>query len=330
MARANKQNLSPHPAIRLNEYNLLIVDRNEKEVGYKIAFDYFDAKVRIKLALATGKVILFLPGTYDLLHAGHIVWFDQAISRFRRHLGLSRKDICVVVPFDNDKLTRIKKFKIHVSQGGPEVYLRPIINESTRAVALANLPYTDLIMPIPSPFDLDKLLPRSKRFDVNRAQILLSTKRLKRKIGNRNYLKMKKVLNTYKNMESTKDFSDVKEAFVSEGLLPSESKSIYENTGIDDGIWSDASWQLMCFLFKMGHELFEKQNTKKQSVFRVISEHDGYTTQVKFVMHLTGIEALAIKEDYITSTTRIIEKNNSKTRLDRLIASTDPRNYRFS
>lgn len=307
---------------RINEFNLMIVDKSEREVGYKIALNYLEAKIRIRHALATGKSVLFLPGTYDLLHAGHLVWFKEALEKFTSKLNLPKKDIFCVVPFDNDKLTRIEKISKHVSQGGREIYLRPIINERNRAVALANLPYIDLIMPIPSPLDNQDLIPDAGHFNVKHALKLLD--------NSKESLHLKQTLSKLKKMAQPSRLEAMREAFISYGFLSSQPKDIYQKIGIDTSLWNNDIWQLMCYLYKMDKELFEKYNLPTQNVYRVISEHDGYSSRVKFIMQLAGVKTFSIREDFITSTTDIIKANNTRDKMDEVIASSDPRNYRFS
>ncbi|KKQ41972.1 MAG: hypothetical protein US60_C0026G0011 [Microgenomates group bacterium GW2011_GWC1_37_8] len=316
--------------IRVNEFGMLVVDRSEREVGHKISLNYLEAKIRIRHALAVGKTVLLLPGTYDLLHAGHLVWFDQSLHRFTKKLGISREEVYVVVPFDNDKLTRIKKMHRHVSQGGKELYLRPIVNEKNRSVALANLPYVDLVMSIPSPLDAEDLLSGTIQFDIGNAQVMLKEAREQGKITEKESIHLNRTLKRFKKMILPSHLQGIREAFTSSGFLSSEPEAIYKKIGIDNTLWSNAAWQLICFLYKMDQEFFEKYNCKKQKVYRMISEHDGYSSQVKFIMHLAGIESLVIKEDYITSTTDIIRHNNTRNKMDEIIVSSDPRNYRFS
>ncbi len=314
--------------VRTNEFGLVIIDKNSHEVGHKIALNYLDAKIRVRHALVTGKKLLFMPGTYDLLHSGHLVWFDQAIKKFTTRLKLKREDVFVVVPFDNDSLTRIMKIKKHISQGGKEVYLRPVVNEVKRAVSLANLPYVDLIMPIPSPLDAQDVLTNTPPFDLSTALSKLEKTEIKKGLTTKEAHQIRKVLKKYYKMISPAHLFAMQASFASKGFLSSEPESIYKKIGIDSTLWNNTAWQLMCFLYKMDSDFFANSD-KAQIAYRVISEHDGYLPQVKFIMGLAGVKTLSIKEDYITSTTQIIKKNNSRDKMDALIASTDPQNYHF-
>lgn len=321
MARKSAVKQATHGSdIRINELNLMILDKGEREVGHKIAYDYSDTKTRIKLAIASGKVILFLPGTYDLLHAGHIVWFDQALKKFQKFLNIAREDIYVVVPFDNDKFARAVKLHNHLSQGGYELFLRPINNEKVRSIALANLPLVDLVVPTPSPMDTNSLLPKSEQIDMSHARKVLKSL----KVNQNERHALENVLNSYTKMASTPDIENIKEAFIMHQFAQKSKNNLFKNTGIDSELWNIASWNLMCFLLKTS------KTGKKKKIYRVVSEHDGLLKEVEFIMQLAAIETLSIKEDYITSTTRIIKDNNTRDKLEELVASSDPRNYRFS
>ena len=75
-----------------------------------------------------GKIIIFLSGTWDLIHIGHCRYFLSAIEEVMRITARSREDIILVVGVDNDEEVKARKGKF-----------RPIVPESERAEMLEYL-----------------------------------------------------------------------------------------------------------------------------------------------------------------------------------------------
>lgn len=112
-----------------------------------------DREIRNRLLLESkkDKHIIILPGTYDLLHMGHLFWIDSSVSFILDKYELKRKDVFVVVPMDSDKLVKSNKIHKHIKHGGNELLYRPVLNLETRMRLIAQYHHIDMVFPIPEP-----------------------------------------------------------------------------------------------------------------------------------------------------------------------------------
>lgn len=297
--------------LQFSEEGVLILKKNWKDVGIKILDSHIHAKNRMKDAVKEGKHILVLPGSYDLLHGGHILWFEQAISHFlqtvKREKGtkVSRKDVYVVTPIDNDSLVRVEKRLKYKAFGGKENILRPIVTQDMRSLALANLDFIDLVFPVPSPLDIDKVLKQPKYFSIEKARTLLTIKRQNGVFSDSDYYYLKSGLDLYNSISKSKSLDDVGEIFSRLSIPKVYIDQAIEKSRTKD--WHEISWQLMWHLY-LSDNAHYKLPSVKNVIHRVISKRDKYSEEAKFLIRLTGISVDSMMDDYITSTTEIISK----------------------
>ena len=75
-----------------------------------------------------GKLIIFLSGTFDLIHVGHKRYFRTAIWLLCKRMGKTKNDFILIVGVDNDAEVRKRKGE-----------LRPVVIQDERAEMLDGL-----------------------------------------------------------------------------------------------------------------------------------------------------------------------------------------------
>ena len=146
----NVRSFAAAHAICYTREGLVVPCAEEKRSG-KIAVTLDEVSTCIKKAAEEGKYILYLPGSYDLVHLGHLSYILQVQSFARQIVG--DKKLFTVVLADSDLLIEYVKAYKYVGNGGEEPYKRPIerrhaSGEHPRLSALAMFP-VDCVAEIP-------------------------------------------------------------------------------------------------------------------------------------------------------------------------------------
>lgn len=314
------------PSSKFTPEGLLVVDKGWEEVGMKILDSELFLKNRLKSAIRDGKHVLLLPGSYDILHAGHVTWIDQALSHFldkkqKKGLSISRKDVLVVVPVNSDPLVNVSKGHLHQTQGGDEKAFRPIVSQDLRLLALANLDSVDLTVAIPSPLYLDTLLPQPNNFSVKKAQRSLDVYRQRSNLKEKDYSTLLGSLKTYKTIQEAQGYSNLTKEF-KRLLIPIEYIEKIEARSSEEN-WDDVAWELMWYLY-LSEKAHYKLPEHPALTQRILSLRDGYGPKAQYIAQLAGIAVDSIMDTHITSTTELISTYGRKPSiLKELVASTN-------
>ena len=286
----------------------MILEKGWADVGDKVVDSFQAANQRVKKAIQEGKEILILPGVYDLIHAGHVSWIYESIEHYINQLSqqkgykVSKEDIFVVIPFDNDNLVFAQKKHKHEEYGGTEKLFRPIVKQDIRGLALANLECVDLVVPLPSPLEIDNLLSQPKDFTVAHAQELLHLVSKQWDIGKETINRLEKCIHTYSKIVTT-DFQTIQKSFTAELGLEKFTKMNGSNYIRDNVQWNNLAWELSIYL-----HFGDKPIIQARSQMRVLSLRDSYNKESAYLMKVSGISISEILDDYIVSTTEIIQK----------------------
>jgi glycerol-3-phosphate cytidylyltransferase-like family protein len=116
----------------------------------KIKYTLEDIRDAITKAKEDNKYILLLPGSFDLLHIGHVAYIEKSVETFCQQANCKKRDVFVVVLADDDSLIRHVKSYKHVDFGGSETEHRPVENSAERLVSLSSLGVVDVVGIIPS------------------------------------------------------------------------------------------------------------------------------------------------------------------------------------
>ena len=251
----------------LTTYEGLILPKGDS--SNKICENLEEVSKRIKEAQDKSKHVLYLPGTYDLVHIGHLSFILQAIE----FLGKKRENLFVVALADSDNLISLAKAHKHISKGGKEEFERPIEKGSIdnpkkhpRLMALSALP-VDCVGFLPGPKDpnLPKPYPLDKNLAIKVTGGLNISPQAQEKIV--------KAVNDYPNL--------------------------FEKT------WFIELWQLYLTLFLSQ----KQYDGKDLNITRIVSKSDSlYFDQVKALSLICSIKAEIIDDVIATSTTGLVEE----------------------
>ncbi len=149
MTQEDVLNYAKMHGIRFLEQGLILPSAPEL-LQEKIAENLYDLQQRIAVAQANDKRVIYLPGSYDLVHLGHLSYvlqvIDFCIEHFRQQgISVTREDLFLVAHVDSDQLIRHVKSYKHIDNGGEEDFHRPIERDwvngrHPRLDAMATLP----------------------------------------------------------------------------------------------------------------------------------------------------------------------------------------------
>jgi hypothetical protein len=281
-----------------------------KNIKQKIFTNLESLKDKVDSLRLSGKHVLYMPGSYDLIHLGHAFYIDKAIEWYLtlpENENISRHDIVVLVLADDDSLISQVKSNKWVGNGGSEPFKRPIQSsdkfkassdmENWRLVELASVPYVDIVGFIPSPENVDilsnkNILSRQKSsFDIEES------------------------LNDFlsNNVLSDKDINGLRngvrcyEYLVSNISNPDEIIKSFKSKGV---FWSVQAWQLFIHIYLASGDF-------SGPFVRVTSENDvSYKDQVNFIMQVSGIKNIYIDDYPIISTSELLSSGNHEKLLE--------------
>lgn len=273
-------------------------------IKQKISPDLIHLKSVIDELRKSGKHILYMPGSYDLVHASHAFYVDQAIDMYlalSENSDLTRKDLLVLVLADDDELISNVKASKWEGLGGKEPFKRPLQSKNAytlesndyhwRLVELASIPHVDLVGFIPSPLHAKNLSSEHIISTQKSSEYLknyLTEFKQRTSISDGDCAKLEKGIQNYEILMRSLvgNYSEVIEAF--------ENKR--EN-------WSIQSWHLFLHMY-LGYGKF------KTPFVRIISNNDiAYKDQVAFLMEVSGVEAVYIQDESLISTTDLLAEH---------------------
>lgn len=269
---------------------LILPNQDIEARNLKIAETISEVAKRIAQAKAQGQHIIYLPGTYDLVHVGHLSYILQAVNLYLSKnwsagRKINRDNLFVVALADSDNLTSFAKSHKHISNGGSEELQRPIEKgdfapkDHPRLIALATLP-VDCVGFLPGPLDAN--LPKPFQLDQVKAQELL------RKLALNPSAKDKMV-------SAIADYSKLVDR-VKTGRL-------------DFGSWWYIElWQLYLTL-SLTLEQSHVEPTPFENQTRILSKSDSsYFDQAAAICAISNMGAVIMNDVIATSTTQLIKE----------------------
>jgi len=254
-----------------------------------------------------GLDVIYLPGSYDLVHVGHLSYVDQVVSHYleetaRLGRNLDRGNLFLVMLADDDQLIgRIKAGK-YIGNGGDELFRRPVeagLDEhgrSPRLDSLASFP-VDCVGFIPSPEVQN--LPGSYGLDISKCRDIAASISSSSELDHYN-----QILESYQRIE---------ELFA-------------HHESLERATWSIAAWQLYITL-QIANPQPQDINTTPQPfsgecITRAISAHDKhYLDAVKMISRWSGVGVTVIDDVEAVSTTGLLQRFGPKTLLERKATS---------
>jgi hypothetical protein len=288
--------------IEIDEYGMVVPQVGLSNIRDKITKGLVDTRTRLAQVLGEGKHVIYLPGSYDMIHSGHASYVLQGVEAYLdEHSRLSREDIFVMMLADDDEL--IEAIKPSYLMDKPAGHPRPLENASIyehlsnihpRLMDLASLP-VDLVGFIPAPTRVGDLLGdwHFSRWMENSAgfsgDVLHHLKN--DSVSN----EVRRTIAQYERLlQKTKsgDFTEVIKGF----QTAKHSKSYNAETAA----WNVASWQLLV------HKFLGSVPGSQGFYTRIISEHDiKYKEIVAKLMKVSGIDHLFVNDDLVMSTTSL-------------------------
>jgi hypothetical protein len=297
--------------VSLDQYGM-VVHNPELVTPERVGKNLVEAKKSIDEARKNGKHIVYIPGSYDLVHGGHASYAKQVVDGYLdAHKELKREDIYVVALVDDDDMISTVKAYKYQGFGGKEPFRRPIQSQkefeevarevNPRLADMASIPALDLVAFIPSPRNSEELIQAVK-------QIPLQDRK-----GLENALRK---FNEHTPL-SEKDQKELSEAIVGYEMLLDSINSDYDKV-VDSfasladpdpakrpqgpSPWSVQAWQLLVHTY-LGYT----PNKVPGDFVRVVSDKDVlYKDQVTFLMGEAGIQVETIADVEVVSTTKLL------------------------
>lgn len=278
--------------VRLSSKGLVLPRVGDATIDAKIANSFSEVVDKVQTAKKQGLDIIFLPGSYDLVHAGHLSYLDQVVEHYltaanRRGRTLKRKDLFVVMLADDDHLIELVKASKHVDFGGKERFRRPIerakqnSDRHIRLDTLAALP-VDCVGFIPSPAAMN--LPAPFKLDVDYCKELAA----REAAGDE--------LNTY--YQIIESYQNLPALIANHGSLSTSSVQV-------------AAWQLY-ILSQLAQPSYSQLRSEPEpysgkNMTRIVSIHDtGYLKMVQMISRWADIAVDVIEDDQVLSTTELL------------------------
>jgi hypothetical protein len=299
---AEWQSWAKQQGVDLSSEGLVLPDTNTATLDHKIAPDLSTVASRVTDARKRGLDIIYLPGSYDLVHVGHLSYVNQVVASYiegtaKQGRNLGRPDLYLVMLADDDNLIERIKANKFVGNGGTELFKRPVeagLDEngrSPRLDALATFP-VDCVGFIPSPSA--ESLPEP--YDLN---IPLCRKIASSVASGAELDSFMQILDTYEQIE---------------GLFANHES-------LEGAPWRIAAWQLYVSLqiaLPKAEEIKEPSVPfAGKSISRAVSIHDqSYIDAVKMINRWAGMDVMVVDDTEILSTSGLLQKLAPKTLLD--------------
>ena len=288
--------------IVIDDYAMLVPNVKVASIQNKITNNLVDTRARLAEVLGEGKHVIYLPGSYDMIHAGHASYILQSVEAYlQQHARLSRDDIFVMLLADDDELIEAIKpaYLMDKHAGHPRPLENANIYEHLTAVHprlldLASLPI-DLVGFIPAPTRAAYLLA-DWHFNRWLKQHASFSGSLLQNLEN-NFMN-EAVSSTIKHYERLLEIIENRTfTEVIKGFQTAKHSKEYDPSSAS---WNVASWQLMV------HKFLGSIPGNKGRYTRIISEHDvKYKDMVANLMKIARIDHLFVNDDHVLSTTAL-------------------------
>lgn len=252
----------------------------------KIADSFEDARNRIDKARLEGKQILLLPGSYDLVHAGHLSYALQAIDLTNESLERQKKgrSLFTAILVDDDRLIEEVKRDIYLKVTGETGPIEKIVDGvSPRLEALASFP-VDLVAFVPGPTS------RADWFEPVGLSDLKKDPKVNYPQG------VERALNSYPSLV--------------------ERINAGQELDFNPDFWSVELWQL--FLLSSLNRLSLVNGFRGVSMIRAVSQEDGkYIKEASAVASISGLQTEVLNDIFCLSSKEIVERLGVKGALDK-------------
>lgn len=280
-------------------------------VRTKISTTLAEVRRGIDAARAAGRHVLYLPGSYDVVHLGHALHIEQAVRHYLalpEHASLTAEKIFVLTLADDDHLIASAKAHKFTGNGGDEPFRRPVQSASEycgardvvnwRLFELASIPRVQMVGFIPSPVQAAALASTdmiATQRNPDELPALLAQFRSAGDIPEHDLGSLEASVGQYRDTLR---------------LLRDEPARITAAFNRRVHPWSIQAWQLFihCYL---------GAGTYDAPIVRMMSHHDdlhGY--QVGFLMQAAGIRTLYLHEESLVTTSGLLATHGAQTLLD--------------
>lgn len=131
-----------------NPYHLLKAD-NARKSRPKI-LNPIELHQRLCEIAGLGKIIIIAPGSYDIVHAGHIYYLTAIKRHFQQIFDVFSEDVYLVACVDSDQLIRKAKGEMWNSEGGNKHGAIPFEKQKQRMEKIATIDSVNFVCPIDS------------------------------------------------------------------------------------------------------------------------------------------------------------------------------------
>jgi hypothetical protein len=276
----------------------LVVPRLDREILQKFTIDLLGVREVIREQLRLDKHVLYLPGSYDLVHVGHASFIQESIENYCAINKLSRENVLVLALADEDEL--ISTVKKSASREGE--LPRPIqsldlmghlsAEVSPRLIDLASLPFVDLVGTLPAPPSFGSTV---------RNACFQSWLKVVKKDWAELLAKRQAPLEFCEAFGSLIDHLDPEKY----GKICSAYRCEKNNINLlekDHLSWKIQDWHFMLHQFPGD---VSPGNSEKRFL-RVISKNDTYADEVERSMSSCGIDTAIVEDTVVVSTSRLI------------------------
>lgn len=297
--------------VKIDDQMLVVPDAKNPKAT--IARSLVEVKRLIDEQRSTGKHIIYIPGSYDLVHAGHASYALQVIDQYLlQHPDLTRDDLYVVMLSDDDEL--IKTVKAYKRKGysakGDEDFERPIesaeafedlnLEHHPRLIGTASLP-VDLVGFIPAPENakefINELLAAQKH-DVGTLTQHLEDFMAARELAEVDKRELSAAIQSYGKLLHCFGNGGYDEVIASFRALGKPYAKVDP-----EAPWSIQSYQLLI------HGFLAAGDGLRGPIVRIVSVHDNkYKDQVDFLMEAAGLDVEPIEDVELVSTTKLLRE----------------------
>lgn len=286
--------------LKFDEYGLLIPNKSA-ETTQKIATNLNDLKQQIENAVQRGQHVLFLSGSYDLVHQEHALFVAFAVDSYLNLHNISRDQLFVVATADGDDLLGVGKASKYIGNGGKEPFQRPVqraevFNSAThpRALDLATLP-VDAVLMTPSPRELQGSVFAEEGFQNSASEILSDLESRISQILQRNLSDPEKYWQQIQDVRTLESSIRAMSRLIVQGQSDYIINEFLSSQDVERAkkspVWHLSAWNFILYSY-LASEIEDLKNFS-----RVLNVADSdYLSVVSTMQNLTGMNVLLMPE----------------------------------
>lgn len=276
----------------------LIIPRLDREILQKFTTDLLNVRAIIQEQMRQGKHVLYLPGSYDLVHVGHASFIQESVETYCNQRNIKRENLFVVALADEDELiSTVKKSASREGELPRPIQSLDLMGQlcgdvSPRLIDLASLPFVDLVGILPAPSSFGSVI-RTKVFDSwlgvakNQWETLVATGKAPEEF--------KEVFGSLIENLNPLNYGKVSAAY----------RCVKNNINSEDP--NRLTWRIQDWHFMLHQFLGDVSPGNSEKEFRrVISKNDSYADEVEHTMACCGIGACVVDDTVVVSTTKLI------------------------